>query len=644
MTSRAQEVAPFRLTAVDGYASSRFLSDDFATRQPGTTSGQALRGWRTEVFVMTHSYVYHPNFLTLDVGGGPILERGRFSADSGDTSSSGTLYNLSVRAAFLRDKPYRGSVFYERLNPTLAYAPGSVLTQENTRYGFDFSMLAPVPVNVDASRFRTRGRSVDRIVDNDVKQFNLQASQPIGDLGVTQFRYQASRQDSMSGSPNLPIQQTSLERQNYQLDTRLRLGARRQYELYNLVFFDTQAYGLSQNFLPQRNDRRLLLDLRGRHSERLNTFATYTFSSSEQGTLSTTLNAASAGASYSPTEDLWLRAAARADDNRTAQFAVTSRGVDGSAQYKRALGPGVLSASHAVRFDQRDQQASARANIIGESVTLTGTTPVALSQPRVIATSVVVNNATRTQTFTEGIDYLLSVLGLQTRLQRLVGGNILDGQELLVDYAFDPGGTFAFNQIDHTLSLDWTLGSYLNVYFRYFDSAPKLVSGVPSSPLNAVESTLYGARGEFPLSLPLEVVLGGWYQQENRRETIAPYRRQQYEGYAQTVEPFFGRGTLRVTARRVNQKFENSAQDVRLEGYDASLSTRHPLGIDASVNATYERDTGSLVPRTRMLATARLQWRYRKASVTMDFTRTREGQGDFERSRTLGQIVLRRDF
>jgi len=83
---------------------------------------------------------------------------------------------------------------------------------------------------------------------------------------------------------------------------------------------------------------------------------------------------------------------------------------------------------------------------------------------------------------------------------------------------------------------------------------------------------------------------------------------------------------------------------VRLAGYDLSLWTRHPLGIDLSANASYERDTGALVPRTRMLATARLQWRYRRANLTMDFTRARETQGTFERNRTLAQILMRRDF
>lgn len=642
---RAQEIAPFRLTGVEGYASARFLRDEITTQQSGARSRQELSDMREEVFVMTHSYVYHPSFLTLDLGAGPIFQRGRFSTDSGDTSSSSTLYNLSARASFLREKPYRGSLFYEHLNPTLSVSPDLVMTQENTRYGFDASTLVPMPVNVDASRFRTQGRSAERIADEQIDQFNLRASQAIGRLGSTQLRYQSTQQDSLSGSPNLPVQRTNSDRQNYQLETRLRFGAREQFDLFNLVMYDTQAYGLSQSALPERNDHRFLLDLRGRHSERVNSFGTYNYSSTEQGVLFTTLNAGSAGVSYAPTMDLSWLLSARAEDIRATQLVARSQGADGSVQYRHPLGRGVLSTGYGLRYDQRRQEATApQASVIGESVTLTGTTPVPLSQGRVVAGGVVVSNATRTQTFTEGIDYVLSVLGLQTRLQRLVAGSILDGETVLADYAYDVGGTFALNQTDQTLNVNWGLANYLNVYFRYFDSAPRLTSGTLTSPLNPAESTIYGARADVPLNRADEWVLGGSYEQEDRREVIAPYTRQQYDVYAQTEVSSFGPGNIRVSRRRVNQDFENTSEDVRLTGYDVSLWTRHPLGVDLSARASYERDTGGQVPRTRQLATAKAQWRYRRASLTMDITRTRETQGAFERNRTLAQILLRRDF
>jgi hypothetical protein len=641
---RAQEVAAFRLTGVEGYASVRYLRDEYATRQLDAASRQDQADLREELFLMTHSYVYHPSFLALDLGAGPVFQRARTSLDGVDGSSSGTQYNLSARASFLRDKPYRGSLFYERLNPTVTVAPGSVVSQENKRYGFDLSLAAPLRLDIDGSRVRARGTSPDRIVDNQTDQFSLRASQRIGGLGLARFRYDFTGLGSSNGSPNLPIQSTTIDRNYYQIDTHLRYGEAQKYDLYSIASFEKQTYAIGSGGLPERNTRRLRLDLRGRESQRLNVFATYDYSSTDQTVSVVSLESASAGMSYDLTKELLLRLNARAQDIGGNQFDVRSRAADALVQYMRPLGPGMLNANYSLRYEQRDQQASApQANIIGEAITLAGTTPVALARQRVVAGSVVVNNAARTQTFVEGIDYLLTLVGLQTRVQRIVGGSIVDGQDVAVDYAYDPGGTYAATQTDQTLNVDWSLGSYVNLYVRYVDQAPELRAGAPTTPLNAVQSTLYGTRMDMPLNLPIDVAIGGLYQREIFRETISPYRREQAELYVRS-EPPFGSGQIRLGARRVNQDFERSPQDVRLVGYDLSVLTRHAHGVTVSANATYERDTGAPLLRTRQLATARAQWRYRRADLTMDFVRSRESQDGYERRRSLVQILLRRDF
>lgn len=642
---RAQEVAPFRLTGIDGYASIRYLNEEFDSLQPGARVRQGLSDVRQEVFLMTHGYIYHPNFLTLDIGGGPVLQRSRYVSDAPDVASSSSRYNLTARASLLRDKPYRGTLFYEKLNPTLTVSPASVMTQENTRYGFDLALLAPIAVSIDAVRFRAQGRSTELVVDTQTDQVNLRASQPLGSHGLAQFRHQASTQSALNGSPNLPIQRTDIDRRNTQLDARLSFGPGEKYSMYSLLAFDAQAYATSRKDLPGRKERRVLLDLRSRESERLNAFATYSSTSTDQEIYYVDVNSGSAGFTYEPAKDVLLRGAARADDSRSTQLAVQSVGVDGSAQLKTPLGPGVLTSSYAVRYDRRDQEARAsRVDVIGESLTLAGTALLLLSRPRVVAGSIVVSNATRTQTFVEGFDYAVSIVGVQARLQRLVGGNITDGQEVVVDYAFDPGGTYAATQWDQTLNIDWALGNHVNLYVRHFRAAPQVTSGSPTAPLNAVRSTLFGGRADVPLKGTLDLVLGGLYQHELRRETISPFRRRQLDAYAQSRIPWVDGSDVRISGRRVETEFDNSLEDVRLVGWDLSIRTRHSPGVDVTATGSYERDTGSPITRTRLLGTGRLQWRHRSVAFSLDLTRSREAQDGYRRNRTLAQAQLRRDF
>jgi hypothetical protein len=644
----AQEIAPFRLTGTEGHLSTRFVRDGFSTRAPGGRSRQGQSDVRQEVFLMTHSYVYHPNFLTLDIGGGPVLQYGQSFTDTRETEAVRPLYTLTGRATFLREKPYRGSLFYEHLNPVLSVSPGEVLVQESTRYGAELALLAPVtpvPLQIDASRSLTDGRSADRVVDDRIDQVNVRATRSLGGIGSTRVHLQALEQASRSGSPNLPIQATSFESHSLDADTRVQLGAPGRYDLVNLVTLNHQRYALDPCELAARTDARVVLDARARPWDRLQTFGTYAFSAGEQGQITSELHSLAAGLSYQVTDTLTATLGVHGDQNRTSELSSRSRGADGSIRYERPLLFGVVQAGYAVRHDVRDQQAAGpQANVIGERVTLAGTTMVALSRPRVVPGSVVVSSVARTQTFTGGRDYALTVVGLETRLQRLIGGNLLDGQEVLVDYAYDTGRTFASTQLDQTFTLGWTLSPYLNLYYRRIESAPTVTSGTPSSPLNTVHADLFGVRSDLPLKLGVPVSVGGGYEQELRRETIAPYRRDALDVYAQNDDLLFDTTTIRIGARRTWLEYDRSAQDVDLVGYDVRLAWRHPLGVDVSAEASYEEDVGGLVPRSMVASSVRVQWAVRKLTLGLDFGLTHETQGSVERQRSLVQFLLRRDL
>jgi hypothetical protein len=236
------------------------------------------------------------------------------------------------------------------------------------------------------------------------------------------------------------------------------------------------------------------------------------------------------------------------------------------------------------------------------------------------------------------------VVGLDTRVQRLVGGNILDGETVFLDYQYDVGGTFASAQLDQNLNLNWSLGSMLNVYYRRFDSAPRLVSGTPTFPLNPAQSGLYGARADIPVNLPVQVLLGGGHEVERRQEVIAPYRRAASDVYGQVEDPWFGTGSLRLSLRRSRVDYDNSVQNVNLTGYDLSYWSRHWLGIDVTAQASYEQDTGGSVARQRTTGSAKANWRYRKLTLSFEMSGTREAQGGVERARALVQAQARRDF
>ena len=650
----AQEIAPFRLIGWEGYLTSRYFRDDATNTQTGAgqvsaaTTRQTQKDLRDELFIMTHSYVYHPNLLLLDVGAGPILQNASYRTETSETKSKDALYNFTGRATVLRGKPYRGSLFYDHLNPTVSIAPGQVLAQENTTFGFDFSILgpvSPVPFTIDASRSRSQGSGGDLVRDDQIDRLNLRASRSYGEFGTTQLYLHSTRQDSASGSSTLPIQQTTSDARGVNANTRLRFGEDGKYDVFNTVSLDSLSYTMQQGSLADRNDFRFLLDGRTRHSNELRSFASYNQFTSEQGATSTVSRALSGGVNYLPWPNLATSIGGHADSSGVGQFSARSVGLNGSAQYQRPVPFGQLTLGYSFRYDQRDQDTGTKQiDIIGERINLSGVTFVPLSHQRVVSGSIRVSNATRTQVFVEGSDYALQVIGLDTRVQRLVGGAILDGEDVLVDYAYDPGGTFSYTQADQNWNANWNVLGRANVYFRHFDSAPHVTGGTPTSPLNTIRDTVVGLRGDLPLRLGWEIVVGGSVESERREETITPYRRWSDELFIQSEEPFFDLGTIRLTTRHTRQDYLNAAQNVDLTAYDLRWSARPRYGLTLTAEATAETDEGTLNPRRRVAGSLKARWRYRRVTVTLDASHTNETQGVVERTRDVVQLILRRDL
>lgn len=648
----AQEIAPFRLTGIDGYVETRYLSDDNISSAAAGGAGSHTKQSNMigEVFLMTHSYIYHPSLLLLDLGGGPTFDKGSYDGDGVTANSNRQMFNLSGRATILRDKPYTGAVFYDRRNGIQSMGPAQAMITQNTLYGANFLLLKPVtqiPLQMDLIRTENQGNGAGQIIEDRTDQIRLRLEASLGQLGSSRFNFEGTRQDSVSGSSGLPIQASSSTNDRLNLDTLLKFGAMNEYDLNNVVTYNTNRYHIGHNLPAELQDFGFGLDLRGQHSADLQTYGRYNFNTSKQGDQDMTMNSAGAGVSYHLTPDLSGNLGARGEDNKSSQINSTSYGLDGSAQYRQTLPLGQATASYSFAYNQHDQQAAAlQASVIGEHVTLNGTTLTTLVKEQIIAGSVIVSNLTRTQSFVEGVDYVLFPLGLRLRIQRVIGGNILDGEEVLVDYSYATGGSYAASQRDNTVGLNWTLKSYLEAYLRYTDSAPHLISGTPTSPFNPAYSTFYGVRTDFPLSLlAQEFLLGGHAEHEDRREIVAPYQRADYEAYAQTDLPWFRRGNVRAGTRRTQVDYDLSpAQGVRLVAYDLRLGARTENGIDLSAEATHERDTGGPQTRERTFASAKARWRMRKLQATFDLTRVRETQGVTGRTRTYGQLVLRRDF
>jgi hypothetical protein len=644
---RAQEIAPFRMTNVEGFVQLRSQQESYSATQAGAASTRlSQQDMRSEVFLLTHSYVYHPNFLSLDVGGGPVLQRGVAQTDSGDYRGGGNLYNFTARATLFNQKPVRGTLFYEHLNPFVAIAPGQVMNQQTVKQGFDFSALEPlipVPVQVNFTRTRSEGRSPDRVVDDRTEQLNVSATRSLGALGVTRLQVQHMQQDSQSGAQNLPIQAVSSQTQSANFDTTLHLGDERQYTLTNLMSRHAQTYGSGISGVPDRNDFRWMTDWRARHSEQWSSYVLSNYNTSQQGSLHTTLQNLASGVTYWHDPQLSTSASMQLEQTTASQFKSDSRVLDAGVRYQRELWGGTASLNYSARYEEHTQNAQTTSTgVFGEKKTLSGFAWYPLSYPHVVDGTVVVSDITRSQTFRAGTDYIVVVSGQETRIQRTASGSILEGQEILVDYQYALGGSFAYNQVTHSVNLAYAPTHHTTLSVRLRRVTPQLQSGTPAYALNHIQSAVVGVRTDYPINASYNTMLGFNLEGEERQETLLSSHSESLDSYVQSDDPWGG-GNLRITFRQNKVRYSGSSPNVDLKGWGARYWWRVG-GMDVSSDLGWERDTGGLEVRTRTSASLKAQWRIRMVSLNFNLSAYREQSGLFLRNNRSMSLNLRRDL
>ncbi|HFB64470.1 MAG TPA: hypothetical protein ENJ60_02925, partial [Aeromonadales bacterium] len=66
----AEKVSAFQLTELDSYLALRYLLDEQVISTGGVDTLQDRRPtFQEEYAIATQSYIYHPNFLNMDIGG-----------------------------------------------------------------------------------------------------------------------------------------------------------------------------------------------------------------------------------------------------------------------------------------------------------------------------------------------------------------------------------------------------------------------------------------------------------------------------------------------------------------------------------------------------------------------------------------------
>lgn len=641
------DITAFRLLGVEGHVSARYILDDFEqTAVDGDKSYQTRPTFEEEISVLTHSYAYHPSFLTMDLGGGLLFVQQEFDSDQGKNDSQDSLYNLTAHLNFLERKPYPIKLFYDRSNPSVSTSLAGRFLVKNTRYGINAALLqplSPIALNLEAFRFVSDGSGFDTTIDQTTDHAAIRAFRSYAGRNNIRVSYLWTEADSQSGSPGLPIQQTVTTTKTTDASALNVFGANDQLRLTQLFTYSKQTLDPRRDPSSKLDDFRYSYDMRWQHTRKTRSFYQLRVQKSNRSEVDTTNRNARIGASYEQKQG-WrgnMDIHGEKEDQDTTNFDRTVYGTQGVIGYNRAIQYGSIQLGASMGFDQTDQSTGSTdiVQVFDENITLSGTTPLALQNDFIITASIVVTNQANTQTFVEGLDYDIREIGSVIEIQRLIGGNIVDGQTVLVDYEYRSGGAVKFNSINQNYFGNLKILRFHDFFARYRKFNQSVKSGQPTTPLNDINNILLGTRVEYPLPRGWQV--GGEVNYERQDEDISPFTRKLFTAHVEASLPRATR--VRLTGRREFVDNENSPEDVDISQVIARLSSRPWLRTVVNAEGDYEKDTGGTQNRRRRALALGLAWRYRKLQFTVraEYINDKQGQVTQKNNKVRAQLIRR---
>jgi hypothetical protein len=639
------DITPFQLTGVEGAVSARYILDDFEqTSEDGDRTYQMRPTFEEEIAVLTHSYVYHPGFLNMDLGGGLLFLQQDFDSNQGKNDNNESLYNLTAYLNFLEQKPYPFTLYYDRSNPSVTTNLSGRFLVRNERYGVNAALhetVSPVALNMEAFRFESDGSGFGNTIDQTTDQAAIRAFKSYGRDNNFQLSYIWTEADSRSGSVGLPTQQTVTTTKTTDASAFNRFGAERQLRLTQLFTYTDQTLDQQINPSSDLDDLRYSADLRWLHSEHTRSFYQYRLLKSDRSDVDTDNQNGRIGIGYEPPTGLHgnIDVHAEKEDQDPTGFDRTLYGTQGLIGYEQAIPKGSISLGASMLFDRSDQSGD-EVDVRDEQHVLNGTTLVPLQNSFVETNSIEVFNTPRTQRFTVNVDYEIVVVGATTSIRRIPTGAIFDGQTVLVDYTFSAGGDIKFDTFNQNYYANLKAFRFHDFFARYRNLNQKVTSGEPTTPLNDIENILLGARAEYPLRGGW--LVGGEVNYEDQEEDISPFTRELYKAWLETSLPRASR--LRVTGRREFVENEDSPEDVDITQVITRLTSRPWLRTILHADFDYEKDTGGTRNRRRRAINIGLVWRYRRLQFSVRGEHINDRQGIVEQENSLVRAELVRIF
>ncbi|MFT5424503.1 MAG: hypothetical protein ACI89L_002298 [Phycisphaerales bacterium] len=566
--------------------------------------------FRESVSIFTEGYLGNPNLAKLTLDLSLRLTQEEIDSDSlaqsQRTSETFAEYDVSVLVLEKSDTPL--TVYSRRSETLLDRQFADSLDSTTTEHGARLQLrYEAVPMQL--SYFHREQVQTGRFSGTDfrLEQDTLTwqgRTRPVGGHRVW-WDYSYSSVDE-SGQIRLP---NTFDRHDAFLNHTLDFGAESRNNLRSSFRF----YQETGEFPVDRLRWNEILRLR--HTKHFETRYDYLFDRQERPDSTQNSYRGSAGFRHELYDSLATTGRAGAsrltldEDN----FESTEQFADLGVEYRKLVPLGRILATIDLDYSSLDDSdRGGSLNVTDESHTFGASGFITLGRRNILPASVVVTDATGVFVYVEGADYTVRVFADRTEIQRVLGGNIADGQTVLVDYEIGPEPASETETVGSSFTLRYRIDEGplkgLSPFVRYRDQRQDRTSDLPlGTPGNDVRDLVVGVDYDLGrLSLSAE--------HQKRDSTLSPFDQTRLEG---RFTQRFGRGNSLI-ASVYYQDTDRYEEDLRSEVFNATTrwNTRLSDRLQTGVVGTYRVDSDSDGTDTEAFdLELDLLWRYRLTTV-----------------------------
>ncbi len=504
----------FRLMSVDGqvdlegqYRLQSNLLQSGATERPRTSD---IRG---RLMLTAQSYIMHPNFILLDANLDyrPGTRRERF-INQPNRSEFSTAEKFGIRSTIFNKRALSfniyGNVNHQYINRDLATNVELFRTGFGNRLNLRNSAL-PLTVSYDYENSREKQLQTGREFKNRRISFNSRMKKSFTELDDHQ----------------LTLSHIDYQRRYVRIDTvRNRLTT---LNLRNRLLFDTNGnrhfnsyvlYNLQEGDIPFRRwqvNENMYLELPEQFA--LNT--SYQFVDYRQNSFDSRQHRVTGQLEHKLY--LSLRSSLRLEYSRLNQdaFDETQRTLGLNLEYKKRIPTGRVTFSYDFRLRGETQDNDELiVRVVNEAHRLNDGDIVLLDKPFVPLGSVIVKDETESITYSESFDYVLIERGDFLEIQRLPGGLIANGDDVLIDYSTQPQSSFDFDSISHKFGMSFSLlKNHLDLYYRSHELDHGNLQRTDRRVFKKISRRVYGARASYG-------ILSGGAELDDTDSNVVPIR------------------------------------------------------------------------------------------------------------------------